>query len=326
MRAKEFVTKTETYTPPTLAVGDKILKGKFKNSPAEIKGFKKDKHNQPVLKTNKGDIQLFKPRVTKLMKEGINPDILDLRFRHTQKIGDFTYTAETVPHVFNGEHKSPFFVIKCFEGDEELGSATFYTSIPNCLMSALTSVDPRRQREGIASTMYAYARMLGNTIEPSGHQLRPGKNMWKTWKRRGDDVHLMKEDYRTTKYDFHREPDNWFVATADGVEIGRFQGKSQFDSGAAQDAAKKCIMQHRGEAASKKHKEDEHRFQFEKPLSDVEKRWALIYHRLYVEHEQGTEKEYDNLSRWAEVVRKSIRSVQNPMEHPLVKAFMADLV
>ena len=62
--------RDDSYQPPELHTGDKILKGKFKNSPAEIKGFKKDKHNQPVLKTNKGDIQLFKPRVTKLMKEG----------------------------------------------------------------------------------------------------------------------------------------------------------------------------------------------------------------------------------------------------------------
>lgn len=61
------VTEGETYQPPELEVGDKILKGKFKNSPATIKGFAKDKHNQPVLKTDKGAVQLFKPRVTKLM-------------------------------------------------------------------------------------------------------------------------------------------------------------------------------------------------------------------------------------------------------------------
>ena len=66
---KDYLGEAETYQPPELAVGDKILKGKFKNSPAEIKGFKKDKHNQPVLKTNKGEVQLFKPRVTKLMTE-----------------------------------------------------------------------------------------------------------------------------------------------------------------------------------------------------------------------------------------------------------------
>ena len=71
MRASEFIAEADSYQPPSLSVGDKILKGKFKNSPAEIKGFTKDKHNQPVLKTNKGDVQLFKPRVAKLMKEEV---------------------------------------------------------------------------------------------------------------------------------------------------------------------------------------------------------------------------------------------------------------
>lgn len=61
--------ESDSYQPPELHTGDKILKGKFKNSPAEIKGFKKDKHNQPVLKTNKGDVQLFKPRVAKLIAD-----------------------------------------------------------------------------------------------------------------------------------------------------------------------------------------------------------------------------------------------------------------
>ena len=61
MKIKDIITEgAETYQPPALAVGDKILKGKFKNSPAEIKGFKTDKNNQPVLKTNKGEVPLFK--------------------------------------------------------------------------------------------------------------------------------------------------------------------------------------------------------------------------------------------------------------------------
>ena len=71
MRANEFITEAESYQPPSLSVGDKILKGKFKNSPAEIKGFTKDKHNQPVLKTNKGEVQLFKPRVSKHMMQTV---------------------------------------------------------------------------------------------------------------------------------------------------------------------------------------------------------------------------------------------------------------
>ena len=70
----QHLVAEDSYQPPTLHTGDKILKGRFKNSPAEIKGFKKDKHNQPVLKTNKGDIQLFKPRVTKLMDKDLDED------------------------------------------------------------------------------------------------------------------------------------------------------------------------------------------------------------------------------------------------------------
>lgn len=75
MRLKEFATDSHSYQPPKLVVGDEILKGKFKNSPAKIKGFTKDKHNQPVLKTNKGDVQLFKPRISKLVSEEMDEPI-----------------------------------------------------------------------------------------------------------------------------------------------------------------------------------------------------------------------------------------------------------
>jgi len=61
----------ESYQPPSFEVGDDVMLGKFKNRKAEITGFKKDKNNQPVIKTTKGDTQLFKPRVKKLMKEEV---------------------------------------------------------------------------------------------------------------------------------------------------------------------------------------------------------------------------------------------------------------
>jgi hypothetical protein len=48
-------------------VGDIVLVGKFKNRKATVKGFTSDQNNQPVLKTDKGDQKLFKPRLTKLM-------------------------------------------------------------------------------------------------------------------------------------------------------------------------------------------------------------------------------------------------------------------
>ena len=71
------VAEAETYQPPEFAVGDRILKGKFKNSPATIKGFSKDKKNQPVLQTDKGAVQLFKPRIQKLMtNEGLQHPVI----------------------------------------------------------------------------------------------------------------------------------------------------------------------------------------------------------------------------------------------------------
>lgn len=67
MRAYEFLREDkDTLKLPDMNVGDEVKVGRFKNRKAEIKGFKKDDHNQPVLKTTKGDQKLFKPRISKL--------------------------------------------------------------------------------------------------------------------------------------------------------------------------------------------------------------------------------------------------------------------
>ena len=92
MRAKEFII--ESYQPPSLSTGDTVLIGKFKNRKAEIKGFKKDKHNQPVLKTNKGEVQLFKPRISKLMPEGVAEGSENLSY-----IGNCT-DDDVIEHIF----------------------------------------------------------------------------------------------------------------------------------------------------------------------------------------------------------------------------------
>jgi hypothetical protein len=63
---------------PDLETGDELMVGKFKNSKATIKGFKKDKHNQPIATTDKGDQQIFKGRVKKLMSEGMNDQDRDV--------------------------------------------------------------------------------------------------------------------------------------------------------------------------------------------------------------------------------------------------------
>jgi hypothetical protein len=62
------IFETEKLVLPDIEIGDKIFVCKFKNRKADVKGFATDDHNQPVLKTTKGDQKLFKPRIAKLMK------------------------------------------------------------------------------------------------------------------------------------------------------------------------------------------------------------------------------------------------------------------
>ena len=156
----------------------------------------------------------------KHIDEEINPDVLDARFNHKQEIGDYTYTAGLEPDRF---HKADLFVIRCYDGDKMIGQAKFYTTFGDSLVSALTTVKPEYQKQGIASTMYAYARMLGNTIEPSASQLPPGKKMWKAWKKSGDAQYLMKnveEDY-TMQFAAEKTPP---VSPYAGVKDNQFRG------------------------------------------------------------------------------------------------------
>jgi len=54
---------------PEINEGDELLGGRFKNMKMTAKGLKKDKHNQPVVETNKGDRKVFNFRMKKLMDE-----------------------------------------------------------------------------------------------------------------------------------------------------------------------------------------------------------------------------------------------------------------
>jgi len=57
----------QTLKLPSISVGDEVRVGKFKNRKAEVTGFDKDENNHPVLKTTKGNQQVFKPRLSKLL-------------------------------------------------------------------------------------------------------------------------------------------------------------------------------------------------------------------------------------------------------------------
>lgn len=53
----------------SLEKGDKVLMGKYRNKEAEIKGFSLDKHNQPVMHTNKGTRKMTAFRIADKMPE-----------------------------------------------------------------------------------------------------------------------------------------------------------------------------------------------------------------------------------------------------------------
>lgn len=67
MKIHDIISEADSYQPPEIEVGDEVKIGKFKNRKAEVKGITLDKNDHPVLKTTKGDQQLFKPRISKLM-------------------------------------------------------------------------------------------------------------------------------------------------------------------------------------------------------------------------------------------------------------------
>jgi hypothetical protein len=122
----------------------------------------------------------------KIVRESIDPDLTDPKFKHSVVIGKYTYTAE-VARGYDGN----FLIIDCWTSrGKHIGRVRFATYRGDALVSDQTEVHQDFKQQGIASTMYAYAKMLGGDIRPSKHQLPPGKAMWAAWKKSGDAKHL----------------------------------------------------------------------------------------------------------------------------------------
>jgi len=64
-----ITNEAKSYQAPEIEAGDEVKVGKFKNRKATVKSITKDKDNQPVLKTDKGEHKLFKPKISKLEDE-----------------------------------------------------------------------------------------------------------------------------------------------------------------------------------------------------------------------------------------------------------------
>ena len=120
------------------------------------------------------------------INEEINPDCFNPAFNDTQEFDGLTYRA-----TVEEEYGKPILTIKVLDNFQPVGLAKFKQS-KDSVVSLISSFRPEYQGKGIARNVYAYVRMLGNTIKPSQNQLPPGKAMWKSWKKSGDAKHLMK--------------------------------------------------------------------------------------------------------------------------------------
>jgi hypothetical protein len=138
--------------------------------------------------------------------EAINPDITNPEFSHQQQIGDYLYVAR---------YWSKGLKISAYDGDKQIGYAELmYHSAPFddfadpkttpkriWLESEWTKVNPKYQRQGIMSTMYAYAKMLGNSVKPSQTRSDDAKAAWKSWRDAGDAKYLTQSvDKEETEY------------------------------------------------------------------------------------------------------------------------------
>lgn len=124
--------------------------------------------------------------------EEINSDILNPQFRHEQQIGDYTYVAKTTTNY------GLELVVQAFDGKKEIGKCDFEiiaNEEPPRLVSNDTWVDNRYQEQGIATTMYAYAKMLGNDIVPHEIQSDAGSRMWRRWHQSKQSKHIMPKGY-----------------------------------------------------------------------------------------------------------------------------------
>ena len=135
-------------------------------------------------------------RAIEFVIEEINRDCFNPAFNDTQIFDGLTYRA-TMEEDHLGKK---YFQVKVFDDNfEKVGLAKFAPykdkSGEYWLESLITSIHPDYKGKGIARNIYAYVRMLGNTIKPSSDQSEQGRGMWNAWQQSGDAQHLMKETY-----------------------------------------------------------------------------------------------------------------------------------
>ena len=136
------------------------------------------------------------------LKETVNHDVFNPAFNDTQFFDGLTYRASS-----EEDHQGkPYFVIKVFDDNfERVGLVKFALYKDKTgnewLESLISAIQPEYQGKGIASHIYAYARMLGNTVKPSSDQTAQGRAMWSAWEKSGDAKHLTSNESKFSDYE-----------------------------------------------------------------------------------------------------------------------------
>lgn len=131
------------------------------------------------------------------VSETVNYEVLDDSFEQTVQIGDYIYHAKGFSSSEDYISDPPYLMITVTDDQlvatpdpehpsEIIASAKFSVNVSadnddEFLESEETFVLPRYRGQGIAYSMYAYAKSLGNDIKPSAYQTDLGKEMWKRW-------------------------------------------------------------------------------------------------------------------------------------------------
>lgn len=134
-------------------------------------------------------------RASEFIAEELNKDCFNPAFNDTQHFDDLTYRA-TYEQDTDGKR---YFMVKVFNDRFERVGLFKFRPIKDAnnnywLESAISAVQPKYQNKGISRNVYAYVRMLGNTIKPSNDQTSRGREMWQRWQKSGDAEHLMREE------------------------------------------------------------------------------------------------------------------------------------
>jgi len=193
--------KEDTLELPDLNVGDELMVGKFKNRKAEIKGFKKDKHNQPVAKTNKGDQTIFKGRVKKLMPENLD-ESFDKAYPYQwtdQKpldwYGSFTeQSGKTVDVSISGYENGTWVV--SFETDKETSKTgsgdqfKIFATVVAMLQDFVTKIKPKEvmfvaekdpnPSGRVESRVNLYSRLLNRFAKALGYSFEKQEQGYKS--------------------------------------------------------------------------------------------------------------------------------------------------